>query len=108
MPRITHNYKAIIQPDEFPEPAYETVDCPQCNYRILVDPDYYDWKKDADLYRKMYREMHEFFADEFAEAGRVYNLPLAEWFEGRKLVIIAQLEALVKRLREEPEDDEHA
>lgn len=105
MPRIVHHYKPILDPGEFPDSTIETVDCPQCRYRILVDPDFYDWKMDADLYKEMYRKMYDSFVEDFEEAGRVYNLPLREWFEGRNQIVIARLKAMIEQLRDNLKDE---
>jgi len=105
MPRIMHQYKLILEPGEFPDPVFETVECPKCHWRMIVDPDFYDWKVDADLYREMYRKMYDSFVEDFEEAGRVYNLPLREWFEGRNLIVIARLKAMVEELRDNLKDD---
>lgn len=100
-----HIYKPILEPGEFPDPAFETVECPQCRHQILVEPDYYDWKQDADLYKDMYRKMYDSFVEDFAEAGRVYDLPLREWFEGRNQIVIARLKAMVEQLRDNLKDE---
>ena len=95
----------MLDPGEVPDPAFETVECPRCHHQTIVDPDFYDWKIDADLYKEMYRKMYQEFVNDFEEAGKVYNLPLREWFEGRNEIVLARLQAMVEELRDNLSDE---
>ena len=75
-----------------------TVDCPRCQYRQPVPIEYTDWKAVAETYEKAYKDMANSFFRKLSEAGKTFDVPLVEYFDADRQIMIAQLREIPGQL----------
>ena len=83
-----------------PAPKRHTVDCPNCNFRHPVMPEYMDWKEVAERYRQSHSGMVNAFMRLFKEAGDVFDVPLMEYYEASQLELKQLLRELLDKSKE--------
>lgn len=77
-----------------------TVDCPNCNFRHPVLPEYTDWKEVAERYRYSYTGMINAFIGLLKEAGVEFDAPLVEYFEASQFELKQLLHELLAKSNE--------
>jgi len=75
-----------------------TVDCPRCHYRQPVPLEYTDWKAVAETYEKAYKDMANSFFRKLDEAGKQFDVPLVEYFDADRQILLAELRAILAQL----------
>ena len=76
-----------------------TVDCPQCHYRHAVRPEYTDWREVAETYERAYKKMATTFFTKLDEAGKTFDVPLVEYFDADRQIMLATLRDILNQLR---------
>ncbi len=72
-----------------------TISCPRCGWTHPVPIEYTDWKEIAGRYEKAYLEMSRSFFTKLIEAGIAFDVPLVEYFEADKQILLAQLKDIL-------------
>lgn len=75
-----------------------TVDCPRCHFRQPVPIEYTDWKAVAETYEQAYKAMANSFFSKLEEAGKTFDVPLVEYFDADRQIMIAQLREILGQL----------
>ena len=76
-----------------------TVDCPRCHWRQPVPVEYTDWRSVAETYERAYKTMATQFFSKLKEAGETFDVPLVEYFEADRQIMLAQLRAILDELK---------
>ena len=84
-----------------PAPKRHTVDCPNCNFRHPVQPEYTDWREVSKRYHQSYSGMANAFMRLLKEAGNVFNVPLVEYYEASQLEMKQLLRELLDKSKDE-------
>lgn len=89
-------FPAVTSITELPSAwlALHTVDCPQCRFRHPVPTEYTDWKAVAAFYEDAYKKMAAAFFSKLEEAGNTFNVPLVEYFDVDRQILLAELRAV--------------
>lgn len=82
--------------------AIHTVDCPRCHYRQPVSAEYTDWKAVAEAYRDAYKAMGEAFLRKLKEAAEAFGVPLEEFFDVDRQILLAEIQEILDRLKKRP------
>lgn len=87
--------------DELPsiKHAYATLDCPQCHWRTPIPPEYTDWRAVAETYEKAYKTMGAQFFQKLEEAAKTFDVPLVEYFDADRQIMLAQLRDILDQLK---------
>jgi len=75
-----------------------TVDCPKCHWRQPVPIEYTDWKAVAETYEQAYKDMANSFFRKLDEAGKAFDVPLVEYFDADRQIMLAELRQIIARL----------
>lgn len=76
-----------------------TVDCPNCHWRQPVPTEYTDWRAVAETYERAYNKMATTFFAKLHEAGKSFDVPLVEYFEADRQIMLAQLREILDQLK---------
>jgi cyclopropane fatty-acyl-phospholipid synthase-like methyltransferase len=75
-----------------------TVDCPNCHWCQPVPLEYTDWKSVAETYEQAYKDMATTFFKKLDEAGKQFDVPLVEYFDADRQIMLAELRQIIARL----------
>ena len=58
-----------------------------------------DWKAVAQTYEQAYKEMADSFFEKLKEAAEVFNVPLVEYFDVDRPILLSELQGIIDRLK---------
>jgi hypothetical protein len=90
------NFGKLTSINALPKLTMDVVECPKCHYRIPVPVEYTDWKETAERYRKCYEAMMAKFGVLLKEAGEQFDVPLVEYFDTERLLMIQMLNEIIE------------
>lgn len=93
----TLKFDEIQSFDELPRLRMDIVECPQCHYKQPVPAEYTDWRQVAETYRAAYKKMVAGFYAKLEEAATAYDVPLVEYFDVDRQLLLSELQELLKR-----------
>lgn len=76
-----------------------TVDCPKCHWRQPVPMEYTDWRAVAETYERAYKTMGTQFFKKLEEAAKAFDVPLVEYFDADRQIMLAQLRDILDQLK---------
>jgi hypothetical protein len=93
----TLTFDEIQSLDELPRLRIDVVDCPRCHWKQVVPAEYTDWKQVAETYRAAYKRMVACFFAKLEEAATAYDVPLVEYFDVDRQLMLSELQEFLKR-----------
>lgn len=90
-------FEPVTSPHKLPDLKLDRLECPNCRSVIPVPPEYVDWKEVADLYKATHERMMKHLWENLKEAGEQFNVPLVEYFEADRHLLISLMEEILNK-----------